>query len=363
MKYPTNETERVAWFEWLNKDGPDSFATSLNKKRSKKEYFVSEDRFPDIDTSVVFPGYRPDQLPPMGEPILESYYKHFTFNFDSFEVITLLTAEQPMVGASPSTKINFNQDEEIEQIMKTKEQYAIESANRTKKKVSRLLTHNYTKWTRLVTLTYALPCYDWDEHWRNLNLATQRFREEYGESLAYMAVPELHPGGHGWHFHLVVNSTWFDYMVFQEKIWALGIVKVSRRPSGTTSEMAQNLASYLVKYVSKEIARGSANKRRYSIGGTWATDWITRSGVADDRRVVTRRVIAYLASMSIPYRLFTIRPYDGQEIDSITYPSGLFPDIPMDRLLNPAEYTRTYAPPPEKSLTSQTRQLVLDYDL
>lgn len=310
-----------------------------------------------------FPGYRPDQLPPMGEPNLDSYYKQFIFNFDNYETITFLEAERPMTGASRSSRFKTNNDIEVETVEKTTEQYAIESMNRTRKIFSRLIMHNYSNRTRMCTLTYAQPCYSLDEHWRNLNLMTQRFRKEYGTDLNYIAVPELHPGGHGWHWHVVVNTDWFDYMAFQAKIWCLGIVKISDRPQEVSSNDGRNLASYLVKYIGKEIQRSPKYKKRYSRGGDWNTDWHIIDGITAGPRSATRRVIAYLASANIPYRLNTFRPYEGQTIHSITFDSGLFPPVPMADLLHPERRPRPCDSEPLLCLTRETNQLGLPYEV
>lgn len=321
------------------------------KHHLKKPHLSYEERNLEAPNHSAFPGYMPWELPPVGEPNLEAYYKHFTFNFETLENVSLLLAERPMTGVSRSKKFNLESDEEVQKIMKTKEQYAIESMNRTRKIFSRLLIHNYTDSTRLITLTYAQPCYDLGDHWIHLNLMTQRFKKEYSVPLNYLAVPELHPGGHGWHWHIVVNNDWFDYKFFQDKIWGHGIVRISDKPQDSTSEKGRNMASYLVKYLGKEIARNPSNKKRYSRGGIWRTDWLVRDGVVQDSIRITRKVIAYLAQAGVPYRLNTFRPYEGQVIRSITYDSGLFPDVHLDHILHPEEHPRICNEHPQKSLT------------
>ena len=58
----------------------------------------------------------------------------------------------------------------------------------------------------MVTLTFpAEGVHDYDRSLRYL----QDFLHDHGELLRlgghYLAVPELHPGGHGWHWHVLVG--------------------------------------------------------------------------------------------------------------------------------------------------------------
>lgn len=363
MDYPTTDKERADWFSFINTPDLDSPPTRRPAHKLKKPHLNYEERNCVPRNSSAFPGYMPWELPPMGESTFESFYKTLTFNFNIFETSSFLEAERPMTGASRSRIFTMNDEDKEDKPVKTTEQYAVESMNRTRKIFSRIIMHNYSDKTRLGTLTYAQPCHNLDEHWKNLNLMTQRFRKEYNADLNYIAVPELHPGGHGWHWHIVINNNWFDYKVFQAKIWCLGIVMISERPQAATSNDGRNMANYLVKYIGKEIHRSPKYKKRYSRGGDWATDWQVTDGVARGTTSITRRLIAYLASMSIPYRLTTIRPYDGQVIHSTSFASGLYPALPWDTILHPEERLRLCDPPPEKSLTREDNQLGIPYEV
>lgn len=287
---------------------------------------------------------------PEFEPV--SYYIMNAFNHDALTTVNLVIGTAPFYGASKKVDLSEEIPLDSRLVPRSKEFYQTASLNRTIKTFTRLILHNYTEHTTLVTLTYAKPCTDRDEHWANLNRMSVRFKRMYGFELNYIAVPEYHKDGIRFHWHLVVNNKYFDYMLFQEEVWRLGFVKVSPKPDSSLVEAGRNLAKYLVKYIGKEMNTDVERKKRYSRGGSWNTDWLVQSGSAPPAEKLVTDITTTLQSAGVPYTIFKCRPYDGQEMWSIWYDAGRFPDIHLFPLLHPPGDTRCCGPFLQNGLTS-----------
>lgn len=86
---------------------------------------------------------------------------------------------------------------------------------------------------------------------------TRRVRLELPH-VVWLAVLEWHPGGHGWHVHLVVNK-YVPKAKIQE-MWLHGYVDVRRitvRGDSASRQAVSKAASYLAKYVSKDPPPGA----------------------------------------------------------------------------------------------------------
>jgi hypothetical protein len=271
----------------------------------------------------------PESLPGVeySKPLLPSFLRALKYNFSTMAYDELMYTLISLSGKKKLFTDTKKPNEEEDNILKTPADYKVESLNRTRRIFRRLLLHNYSDETRHVTLTHAEPCHDREQLFENLRRMAERFKRHYGESLNYIAVPELHPGGHGYHLHVVINNAWFDYDHFREKIWCLGRIMFSKRPRGSASKNAKNLAKYLVKYIGKDMDADMKAKKRYSRGGVWRTDWEVRSGAAPEARTAWRKMIAYLSSLDVPYDSGVFRPYEGQVIYRVGFESGLFPRV------------------------------------
>jgi len=91
-------------------------------------------------------------------------------------------------------------------------------------------------------------------------------RRGVGEALAYVWVPELHPGGHGWHVHFAVGR--FVPRGLIEEAWGRGFVHIKLIQglpvgSGVRAE-ARVAARYLSKYLGKDLS-GSGGLNRYDV--------------------------------------------------------------------------------------------------
>lgn len=76
--------------------------------------------------------------------------------------------------------------------------------------------------------------------------------------VVWLAVLEWHPGGHGWHIHIVVNK--FVPKWWIQGSWKHGFVDVRRisvKGDSSSRQAVSKAASYLAKYVSKPAPDGA----------------------------------------------------------------------------------------------------------
>lgn len=104
-----------------------------------------------------------------------------------------------------------------------------------------------------------------------------RWLNDYGNKYLggyYVAVPEMHPGGHGWHWHLltrkyvnvnIVRRSWTMFLA-NRGIYPTGgakLVRVHVKRLGST----RRAASYISKYITKELGRYiPKGRKRYKYG-------------------------------------------------------------------------------------------------
>ena len=91
-------------------------------------------------------------------------------------------------------------------------------------------------------------------------------RGSSGEAFPYLWVPELHPGGHGWHVHFVVGRYVARGLI--EEAWGRGFVHIKligNLPVGSgVREEARVAARYVSKYLGKDMSR-SGGLNRYDV--------------------------------------------------------------------------------------------------
>ena len=82
--------------------------------------------------------------------------------------------------------------------------------------------------------------------WRKLN---------GGKPFPYLYVLELHPEGHGYHVHLAVPGGMFTDFIQLRRVWGHGRIQYSEnnRHSGESRNDARRLATYLSKYLTKDL--------------------------------------------------------------------------------------------------------------
>lgn len=140
-----------------------------------------------------------------------------------------------------------------------------EAERRARGKVRRYCAANGLN--RLGTLTYAGQ----GEHDpRTVRADIHRFfrglRRGVGQRFPYVWVPELHPGGHGWHVHFAVGR--FVARGLIEEAWGRGFVHIKLiqgvpQGGGIRGE-ARLAARYLSKYLGKDL-QGHGGLNRYDL--------------------------------------------------------------------------------------------------
>ena len=110
---------------------------------------------------------------------------------------------------------------------------------------------------RMWTLTYAGEgCHDRDQLVRDMEEWAREMKRRLPR-LIWLAVPELHPGGHGWHVHAAV-SEYVHFSAFNVT-WPHGRTESPRGPDGKklAGRVDANVtAAYLSKYVAKSLGEG-----------------------------------------------------------------------------------------------------------
>ena len=115
------------------------------------------------------------------------------------------------------------------------------------------------KLTRMWTLTLAKATLPEDRP-RVVELLqrfTRRVRLELPH-VVWLAVLEWHPGGHGWHIHMVVDK--YVAKPKLQEMWIHGFVDVRRisvKGDSSSRQAVSKAASYLAKYISKPAPAGA----------------------------------------------------------------------------------------------------------
>ena len=150
-----------------------------------------------------------------------------------------------------------------------------EAARRAQTAVRRLVTEH--RLVRMWTLTQRDETAADDRPMvvRRVQAFTRRVRARWPK-LRWLAVLEWHPGGHGWHVHMVVDR--FVPKAVLADLWGWGFVDARRiavRGDSTTMAATRKAAAYVAKYVAKDPAPGApahvSGDHRYlrPLGMTW----------------------------------------------------------------------------------------------
>ncbi len=138
---------------------------------------------------------------------------------------------------------------------------ARESGRRAATQVKRLaVEHNLT---RLITLTYdGTGQHDRQTCVGDVQRFVKRLRRRVAH-LRYVWVLEEHPGGHGWHVHMLIDR--FVSKSLIADTWGNGFVD-ARMIKGNGRQASKSAGRYAAKYVSKDAQTsqgGKANTQRY----------------------------------------------------------------------------------------------------
>jgi hypothetical protein len=160
-----------------------------------------------------------------------------------------------------------------------------EAARRARTKLRRYLAAH--RLNRFATLTYAgRGCFDHQELRRDVGEFFRDLRRELGgKPLPYAWAPEWHPGGHGLHVHFAVGRYVRQSLI--RDVWARGIVHIKLigdLPVGSGAlEEARRAASYLAKYVSKNVADERVPRlHRYEVAQGFQPQRLQLAGRSDE---------------------------------------------------------------------------------
>lgn len=123
---------------------------------------------------------------------------------------------------------------------------AAESAARAGRIVRRLAVEHSL--TRLVTLTYrGAGQHNRDDVVKDVQHFVKRLRRRV--KVRYVWVLELHPGGHGWHVHMLLDR--YVSKGLLGEVWGHGFVD-ARMIRGPKGEAAKSAGRYAAKYLAKD---------------------------------------------------------------------------------------------------------------
>lgn len=146
------------------------------------------------------------------------------------------------------------------------------------------------------TLTYAGEGqHDRDQALSDVAGWVKRLRAHLGHPFPYLCVLELHPGGHGWHVHVLMPRKFIRHEVMA-RLWGHGFVQFSdenRRIRRVPGQRARSRAAagYLSKYVAKAVGSGiDRHRHAYEVAEGFAPEKISRecSNFADGWRELVR---------------------------------------------------------------------------
>jgi hypothetical protein len=121
---------------------------------------------------------------------------------------------------------------------------------------------------------------------------------------AYIAIPELHPGGHGWHWHVLTNRgvtfqllqvSWTRHLHGRGLCSGTALARVHVKSFGSS----RSAASYASKYVTKVMQGHELGRHRYHVGdGVESPCPVYRLVMGADVWEATYEVLApYLAAL------------------------------------------------------------------
>jgi hypothetical protein len=122
----------------------------------------------------------------------------------------------------------------------------------------------------MATLTHAVPVHEYDVAYRLLSGWLHKHGRLWFPE--YLAVPELHPGGHGWHWHLLHSNRPSKHQLHQlRQSWSRYLARHGYAAPGQTVQVhlkhhasARLAANYAAKYVGKSLDSGAVGPGRHS---------------------------------------------------------------------------------------------------
>jgi len=162
-----------------------------------------------------------------------------------------------------------------------------EAERRARSKLRRYCAAN--RLNRLGTLTYAVSCGDPGQLRADVGEFFRGLRRDLGgKAIPYAWTSEWHPGGHGLHVHFAVGRYVRQRLI--REVWGRGIVHIKLigdLPVGSGAlDEARVAASYLAKYVSKNIASERVpGLHRYEVAQGFQPEQVRLAGSSEQAAI------------------------------------------------------------------------------
>ena len=137
----------------------------------------------------------------------------------------------------------------------------VRSERRSKQSIYEIARAN--KWDYFATFTMSDNRYDYDSCKDRLRKFLNNFKSRKAVDLEYLVVPEQHKDG-AWHFHGLLKGNIDAYL---SETWHKGRYELVGYNLGKCElenvKDTNRVASYITKYITKDLANTVKNKRRY----------------------------------------------------------------------------------------------------
>lgn len=137
----------------------------------------------------------------------------------------------------------------------------VRSERRSKQSIYEIARAN--EWDYFATFTMSENRYDYDSCKDRLRKFLNNFKGRKAGDLEYLVVPEQHKDG-AWHFHGLLKGNIDAYL---SKTWHKGRYELVGYNLGKCElenvKDTNRVASYITKYITKDLANTVKNKRRY----------------------------------------------------------------------------------------------------
>lgn len=147
--------------------------------------------------------------------------------------------------------------------------YEQQSISRAVRSMKDLIFFGVCPTTKFLTLTFSDSVRDRAPVRYAMNNMCKRYEIMFGHPLPYLSVLELHPGGHGYHVHMLVNAPYISQKVWHHRLWQKGFVSIRRIIATDVVGRRLRIARYLVKYLRKAVDQVPPNSRRYNVSKAW----------------------------------------------------------------------------------------------
>ena len=170
------------------------------------------------------------------------------------------------------------QYEKVERFVDTERSQTV-SNNRAKQKIYELARSN--EWEYFLTLTFAKDRYNYDVLTEKLRNWINRTKKNYAPDMKYIFVPELHKDG-ALHFHGIVSDIGSLPLIdsgHKDKdgkiIYNIDCYKMGFTTATQVTDSGR-VASYLTKYITKDLMSYSKGKKKY-----WASRNLKKPNICE----------------------------------------------------------------------------------